>query len=153
MIRTISLIVLLAAVAGAQNRTSAGQASHPAVSSSAARALPQGAIEVEPNLYRYTDAQGRTWLSRRTPFGFSTWEDKPAAAQPAPAAGAPPIQATDLGDTVRFERATPFGKSTWLRKKTELNEDEQGWLRAAQSPKGAPQPKPAESPASGTEKR
>jgi hypothetical protein len=29
------------------------------------------------------------------------------------------------GDSIRFEQATPFGKRTWVRKKTELNEDEQ----------------------------
>src|SRR5579863_1810724 len=102
--------------------------------------LPKSAVQVEPNLYRYTDAHGKSWLTRRTPFGFSTWEDKPAPPQPAAQAdSAPPIKATDLGDTVRFERQTPFGMSKWLRKKSELTDEEKGWLAAAQHPNSAPQ--------------
>lgn len=154
--KTIILIVLAAAMAAAQDRTSAAtQPSRPAASASAVAgaALPKGAIEIEPNLYRYTDAQGKSWLARRTPFGFSTWEDKPAPPQSVHADSAPPIKATDLGDTVRFERQTPFGKSTWLRKKTELNDDEKGWLEAAEGQKAASQTKPAGPSANGMEKR
>lgn len=152
--KTITMILLAAASASAQGRAAAARqlSPKPAVSSAATGpTLPKGAIEVEPNLYRYTDAQGKTWLARRTPFGFSRWEDKPAPPQPAQVDTAPPIKATDLGDTVRFERPTPFGKNTWLRKKTELTDEEKGWLSAAEQRKAAT--KPAEAPASTTEKR
>ncbi len=150
--KTICMMLLVAALACAQDRSAAAvQPPKPAASADSGPALPKGAVQVEPNLYRYTDAHGKTWLARRTPFGFSTWEDKPAPPQPIQAGSAPPIQATDLGDTVRFERPTPFGKSTWLRKKTELTDDEKGWLEAAQAPKATTTP--AGPSANGTEKR
>ncbi len=31
-------------------------------------AIPAGAVAIESNLYRHTDAQGKTWIYRRTPF-------------------------------------------------------------------------------------
>ncbi len=114
-------------------------------------AIPKGAIEVEPDLYRYTDAHGKTWLARRTPFGYSRWEDKPEPAQPVQVDTAPPVKATDLGDSVRFERQTPFGKNIWVRKKTDLTDEEKGWLSAAQPRKTAA--KPVEAPANTAEKR
>src|ERR1700733_7132905 len=49
------------------------------------QAIPAGAKMVEPNLYRFTDSDGKTWNYRQTPFGISKWEEKSAAAaQPAP---------------------------------------------------------------------
>ena len=39
--------------------------------------IPAGAKLVEPNLYRYTDSNGKTWKYRQTPFGFSKWEETP----------------------------------------------------------------------------
>lgn len=150
--KTMTMLLLAATLACAQDRSAApAQPPKPAASADTAPALPKGAVQVEPNLFRYTGAQGKTWLARRTPFGFSTWEDKPAPPQPVQAAGAPLIQATDLGDTVRFERATPFGKSTWLRKKTELNDDEKAWLEAAPGPQATTTP--AGPSAHSTEKR
>ena len=50
----------------------------------AAAALPQvppGAKEVGPNLFRSTDAQGKPWMYRKTPFGVSKWEEKPGEQQ------------------------------------------------------------------------
>ncbi len=150
--KTISLMLLAAAMVAAQDRTGATvPPAKPGAPAAAATGLPKGAIEVEPNLYRYTDAQGKTWLARCTPFGFSTWEDKPAPPPAVQADTSRLINATDLGDTVRFERKTPFGKSTWLRKKSELNDDEKGWL--AQRPKTEPAVRAAAPSASETEKR
>ena len=168
--KTITMILLVAATAAAQSRNAAALPDRPvlplrhrsaaaparpgAVSADTSTTLPKGAIEVEPNLYRYTDTAGKTWLAKRTPFGFSRWEDKPSPSQPAaqpPAPQAPaaqvdkaiPVKVIDLGDTVRFERPTPFGKNTWVRKKSELDDDEKGWLEAAKQPKAAAQAKPA----------
>jgi hypothetical protein len=86
--------------------------------------IPQGATLVEPNLYRYTDASGKSWMYRQTPFGISKYEDKPAAAPQPPAADSEPVRVIDLGDSVRFEKKTAFGVSKWVRKKTELTDDE-----------------------------
>ncbi|MGA2877340.1 MAG: hypothetical protein ABSG13_00145 [Bryobacteraceae bacterium] len=88
------------------------------------QSIPAGATAVEPNLYRYTDSNGKTWNYRQTPFGISKWEESSAPAQqPAPAKNEP-VVVTDLGDSYRFEKKTPFGESTWVRKKSELTDEE-----------------------------
>jgi hypothetical protein len=92
------------------------------------QAIPAGAKQVEPNLYRFTDSDGKTWNYRQTPFGISKWEEKSTpAAQPAPEssqAKGVPVVVTDLGDSYRFEKKTPFGQSSWTRKKSELTDEE-----------------------------
>ncbi len=99
--------------------------------------IPQGAKLVEPNLYRYTDSSGKTWMYRQTPFGISKFEDTPAPAQQPPAASEP-TAVTDLGDSVRFERKTAFGNSQWTRKKTELTDDEKALVAGQQQSKQVP---------------
>jgi hypothetical protein len=96
----------------------------------AAAALPQvppGAKEVGPNLFSSTDAQGKRWMYRKTPFGVSKWEEKPGEQEPraeSPASAQAGTIMTDLGDSVQFQRPTPFGPQKWTRKKSELTEDE-----------------------------
>lgn len=93
--------------------------------------LPEGATEVGPNLFRYTDPQGKTWMYRNTPFGYSKWEEKPGDRQPSTERAAPaPATVTDLGDSIQFERATPFGPQKWTRKKSELTEEEKATVAA-----------------------
>ena len=130
MKKTIATILFAAAILCADERpASALKSQKPTATADTAPQLPKNAVQIEPNLYRFTDAQGKNWFMRRTPFGFSKWEDKPAAStSPAQADHTPPIKATDLGETVRFERPTPFGVSTWTRKKTELTDEEKAWL-------------------------
>jgi hypothetical protein len=93
-----------------------------------AQTLPAGAKQVEPGLYRYTDAQGKTWMYRNTPFGLAKWEDKPLTAAPVVEPEVP-ASITDLGDSVQFERQTPFGPHKWTKKKTDLNEEERALLK------------------------
>jgi hypothetical protein len=97
--------------------------------------IPDGAKLVEPNLYRYTDPAGKTWMYRQTPFGISRWEDSPAAATTAapPVDASEPVAVTDLGDSVRFEKKTAFGASKWVRKKSELTDEEKALLAKQQS--------------------
>jgi hypothetical protein len=104
-------------------------------------AIPAGATEVEPNLYRVTDSSGKTWMYRQTPFGISKYEDTPATAPQTPAAASEPVAVTDLGDSVRFEKKTAFGPSQWVRKKTELSDDEKA-LVASQGAAGGQSNKP-----------
>ncbi|HEX5228143.1 MAG TPA: hypothetical protein VFW44_10555 [Bryobacteraceae bacterium] len=103
-------------------------------------AVPTGAVQVEPNLYRYTDSNGKTWNYRQTPFGINKWEQSTTPeAQPAPAPAAEsssqsafrssatksePITVKDLGDSYQFDKNTPFGHSTWTRKKSEITAKE-----------------------------
>ena len=56
--------------------------------------VPEGAEEVGPNLFRYTDPQGKTGCIARHPSAYSKWEEKPgepaaATERAAPAAGSP----------------------------------------------------------------
>ena len=102
--------------------------------------IPAGAVEVEPYTYRYTDAQGKKWIYRKTPFGISRAEDKVAEDTKAEDLkkdeNARLIDATTAvedGDAIRFERPGPFGVAKWQRKKTELNEVEHAvWDRELQ---------------------
>src|SRR5436190_3024887 len=93
--------------------------------------LPADAKMVEPGTYTFTDAQGKKWIYRKTPFGLARLEDKPAdspaAAAPTPSAGMA-TTATEDGDMVRFERPGPFGTYRWQKKKAELDADEQAAL-------------------------
>jgi hypothetical protein len=92
--------------------------------------IPAGATLVEPGTYSFTDAQGKKWIYRKTPFGIARAEDKPAEVAPASAAG-PTTIATEDGDSVRFERPGPFGPYRWQKKKSELDKDEQAaWERS-----------------------
>jgi hypothetical protein len=100
-----------------------------------ASVIPKGAIQIEPNLYRFTDAQGKSWFYRRFPFGVSKWEDK----TPAQVAAEEPLGSVvrDLGDRVEFQRRTPFGISKWVSKKTDLNDDEKELLATYEAKRAA----------------
>lgn len=91
--------------------------------------LPEGAKEIAPFTWRYTDPQGKTWIYRRTVFGLAKFEEK--ADKKTEEAEAPAnIRAFEEGDSIRFERPTPFGVVRWIRKKAELNDAEQAvWDR------------------------
>ena len=103
-------------------------------------AIPAGAVEVEPYIYRYTDPKGKNWIYRKTPFGVVRIEDKPVSADKAQAAKDQKEQliettkALEVGnDTIQFERVWPFGRTQWQRKKTDLNEVERAvWARELQ---------------------
>ena len=100
-----------------------------------ASVIPKGATQIEPNLYRFTDAQGKTWFYRRFPFGVSKWEDKPAeqVAKEEPLASV----VRDLGDSVEFQRRTPFGISKWVSKKADMNDDEKELLATYEAKRAA----------------
>jgi hypothetical protein len=160
--KTITLTLFAAALAIAQSNSSAttgakdsktadqSKKQKPAASKAAAHkpplkaeppvtAIPAGATQVEPNLYRMTDSNGKTWNYRQTPFGINKWEQTstPEAApvpEPVPQSTqgslrssqvkTEPIAVTDLGDSYRFDKNTPFGHSTWVRKKSEVTAKE-----------------------------
>jgi hypothetical protein len=108
-----------------------------------ASVIPKGATQIEPNLYRFTDAQGKTWFYRRFPFGVSKWEDKPAeqVAKEEPLASV----VRDLGDSVEFQRRTPFGISKWVSKKADMNDEEKELLATYEAKRATP-PKDSEKP-------
>jgi len=74
---------------------------------------------------RCTDAQGKKWMYRQTPFGVARWADVPAASPastPNPAAGVKAAEAG--GGVILFERQGPFGVYKWQKNKSELTEAE-----------------------------
>jgi hypothetical protein len=91
--------------------------------------VPKDAVETEPGFYRWTDKDGKVWTYRRSPFGVSRWPaDSADGKQSAMDNRNDPAQRTtavEQGDSIRFSEATPFGKRIWVRKKTELNDNEQ----------------------------
>jgi hypothetical protein len=118
--------------------------------------IPANATRVDENTYTHTDAHGKTWMYRQTPFGIQkseqTAESKPYALPEAvrerespfsaegtsPAAGsgnaaAEDLSATESGDLVTFRRKTPFGNNTWTKKKSELTAEERALLERANS--------------------
>lgn len=109
----------------------------PAATDSAPK-VPEGAKQIEPYLYSYTDPQGKKWMYRETPFGVVKWEDKPAAAPVADNTN--PIVITDLGDSVRFQWKSPFGEQKWVRKKSELTENEKAMIQREHKPADAGKP-------------
>lgn len=91
--------------------------------------IPPDAVKIDANTSRHTDAEGRTWIYRRTPFGVRRYEEKPGESVAQPAAAPKPeapvnITVREEGDILLFERPTPFGVRRWSRKKSELNEQE-----------------------------
>lgn len=84
---------------------------------------PPDAERISEGIWRARDAQGRTWIYKKTPFGMVRYEDEGAAGQPA--AKLTPLRVREAGaGGVVFERQTPFGVSTWTRKPEELGEEE-----------------------------
>jgi len=103
--------------------------------------IPAGAKQIGPQVFSYTDGQGRKWLYYKTPFGIAKREDLPpteeevARARASEEAEVASISATEEGDEVRFERKGPFGQYKWKRKKTELTETERkAWERGRKAP-------------------
>lgn len=91
--------------------------------------VPAAAELVETGTWRHTDAQGRTWIYRQTPFAVVKMEEKKEAPAPRKTEHEY-VSAVEDGDSVRFESKTPFGVVRWSRKKSELNESErETWLR------------------------
>jgi len=144
MFKTIAMLCMAAALLAAQDK----KTDTPAASKDPAAlpAVPAGAKEVGPNLYRYTDAQGKTWMYRKTPFGVGKWEDKPSE-QPT-VSDSVPTKVTDLGDSYQFQRPTPFGMQKWTVKKADLNDFEKSLVE-----KNAPGAAPAQPITKSTEKQ
>ena|ERR1700680_2813431 len=127
MIKSITLIFITAALLGAQNQQhETVQPSKPEAGYAGLESIPAAATQAGPNLYRYTDSSGKTWLYIRTPFGVSKREGKPSA--PSANYDSQFATVTDLGDSVRFEIKVPFGITTWVSKKSELTDGEQVML-------------------------
>jgi hypothetical protein len=125
LMRVVLLMVPLVLAAAEQKKAPARQ---PA--SSQGIQIPKDAQEIEPYTYRHTDAQGKIWIYRKTPFGVVRYPEQPAEQAKPTEEALQSMTAVEEGDSLRFERTTPFGKVRWTRKKTELTElERKAWER------------------------
>ena len=112
--------------------------------------IPKTAVEVEPGVYKQTEASGKTYTYRKTPFGVvksldKAKSDKPAEAAPVAKPTSTPtpfgdvkatpqtetVKVTERGDVLEFERPSPFGSYKWKAKKSELKDSErEAWERS-----------------------
>jgi hypothetical protein len=143
----VMFLAFLPILAADQPRTSKTAATA-AKKAAPALKVPAGAVETAPGTFSYTDAAGKKWIYRTTPFGVVRLEDTGVAAVPVEKAAdgksgekGAKVTARDDGDTVHFERPGPFGTYQWDRKKSELADDERAWLKASQT-SGAAQTAP-----------
>jgi hypothetical protein len=123
----VSSAALLAADPQVKKQTPKAKAAE----TSKAIAIPAGAVQTPDGDFHYTDAQGKKWIYRKTPFGVARLEEKAEDTQAKvsetdPGAG---IKATEDGDKVRFERQGPFGVWKWEKKMSELDVAEKAALQ------------------------
>lgn len=85
--------------------------------------IPAGAQETEDGSFKFTDAQGKKWIYRKTPFGIAKSLERPPAA--AQSQEDTLTTATVNGDSIHFERPTPFGVTKWDKKRADLDANEQ----------------------------
>ncbi len=140
--KTRYLVILLVTVTG----LALGWEDKKRAKESRPRGLPAEAEQVEPNMWRHTDADGKTWIYRRTPFGLNRYEEKVEDSDQQPeAVGASGIRVTGDGEVIRFERDGPFGAYRWTRKKSELTPEERAaWEKSRTEKQKQPDKKPAQ---------
>lgn len=135
-ILVLSLLGLACFAAAADQKSDKKPNPKAPVTKAVALTIPSNAVEVAPYTYRSIDPQGKAWIYRKTPFGVSRTEDKPASAddvkktQDSKDQQIQTTTAVEDGDSIRFVRNSPFGRTEWQKKKTDLNEVEQAvWSR------------------------
>ncbi len=117
-----------------KKKAAAKPAARPAKPAAAAKAeparleaIPPEAKQIETNVYRYTDREGKTWILNQTPFGIMRSEEKLSMTEDDLPPG---MTVVEDGEMLKFERPTIFGPVRWTRKKTELTEMERkAWER------------------------
>jgi hypothetical protein len=91
-------------------------------SKTATPSVPAGAKRIDAYTWHHTDAKGKEWVYRQTPFGL-TKAPKQTKVEELPDSDVP-VQVEDKGQKLVFKRINAFGAQTWERAKIELNEDE-----------------------------
>lgn len=120
------LIVPLALFAAEGNRKDQKQTAKSAAAAPAARPagktqVPEGAVSLGPGLWRHTDASGKTWIYRETPFGIARTAE---TAKPAAEEVSSDLKAVECAGRIQFERSSPFGVARWSRAQDQLSDAE-----------------------------
>ena len=146
--RTVFMLLAVMMPLAAVDKPAAQKPAAPAAKAAPkAVEIPAGAVETEVGTFSFTDPQGKKWIYRKTPFGVVRTDDNkgdaaaPEAKTPAAAPDNVKVSVVDKGDTVHFERPGPFGLFKWDRKKSELTDEERGWLERSRTatPQGGKQ--------------
>lgn len=142
-IKTIILSVILGSflcVSGQTQSTSKKPAATPP-------GVPAAAEKVGEDLWKWKDPQGKTWIYRRTMFGYARTADvqeKTSETETTATQEGPRVVGEKAGE-VTFERVTPFGKARWTRAMAEMTVDEKAayaaYERTPKSSKPAPSAK------------
>jgi hypothetical protein len=125
--------------------------------------IPSGAVKVDENTSKYTDAAGKKWIYRTTPFGTVKYEDKAAAPDgpsqkkdqakdktpfgrydstvSAQESSIRMTKAREEKGTIYFERPGPFGMIRWSRAKNELTDEEKAIWESRTKPAGSQEPR------------
>lgn len=119
----VLLIFWSFAAAGAAAQEARRDKPAPKAKPGAAAALPADAEKVAEGVWRARDAQGRTWIYKRTPFGLTRYEE--SAPRQEAAAGPAGLRVREAdGSRIVFEKKTPFGVRTWTKSPEELDSEE-----------------------------
>ena len=135
---TVILLVLAAVMPApaAQNKPDANGKAAPAAEQKKTAAAPEeeripafGQESTTSAPKRVTEADGKTYEIRDTPFGPMKFPVKTEDSAREASADAF-LKVVEEGDSLRFRRQSPFGVTEWVRKKSELNDTEkQAWER------------------------
>lgn len=109
--------------------------------------IPAKAVPVEPGVWKDTDAKGKVWLYKVSPFGVSKIAEKPDPKSGVSNMYTGTVSASEKpsnvvafveGDTIRFEQPTPFGTKKWTRKvNDDMENDEKAAVERARQQKTA----------------
>jgi hypothetical protein len=136
MTRFFLILTLCAApVFAAQDASPATPAAPTAAAKKEPPLMPRLTIpkDAKPNgdgSFDYTDEQGKQWVYRNSPFGVVRITAEEAHKPVAPPLPSQMSKVTDLGDSVRFDVPTPLGNRVVVKKKSELTDQEQAYVKA-----------------------
>lgn len=124
-----ALVISLLAALGLAAQAPAAKASTKAAPATTKKApaaakpivIPKDAVARPDGGYTWTDAQGKSWIFVRTPFGVMKTANSDVPATSNTLAG---IKTFDAGDKVRFETLTPFGVVKSEKNKEDLTDEE-----------------------------
>jgi len=136
---TIVLAISMAAFSAQSSDSKPRRAKAPAGKPAKTLSLPPGAKLVEPNTWTFTDAQGKNWIYRKTPFGLSRLDADADdfAARKKPEKQVEITSVAISGDVAKFERPGPFGTYRWEKKLSDLSPEEQSAVEKLKTEKAA----------------
>jgi hypothetical protein len=131
MLKLICFITIFAASMAAQNSSEPNRGgTNKRVLSSKGSKIPKepntppaSAERIGEDTYRWVAPDGKKWIYKKTPFGWSKQDESQMPPPPKPEEDHTRVVGVD-GDTIKFERPGPFGNFKWEKNKSELNGQE-----------------------------